>query len=285
VVHNQSLPEGWLGKVHALHLGTQAVNGEWVLFTDADVHFAPGCLQRAITLAEDQELDYIAAFPQMLPRTFWLQTVIGTFGLIFLVGTRSNRVNDPRVDSYVGVGAFNLVKRSAFDRTPGFEWLRLEIADDVGLGMMLKRAGARGALVHGLGCLAVEWYSTLGHLVRGLEKNAFSVAGYSWPRLIGMISVLMVVFLAPFLLLLPPVEPWELSLVVLQLGTLIILGEKLRQWVGLWWVSTFFLHFALPIICWAALRSGYKVTQAGGVTWRGSFYGLEELRGGRRLEP
>jgi hypothetical protein len=284
VVHNDTLPKGWLGKVHALHIGTQVTTGEWLLYTDADVHFAPGCLHRAITLAEARQLDHVAALPQMLPRTFWIQATLGIFGLFFLLTCRPHRSEDLDIDSYVGVGAFNLLRRSAFERTPGFEWLRLELADDVGLGMMLKREGARGELVFGLGCLAVEWYPTLGSMVRGLEKNSFSVLGFSWLRVGVACTLIALIFLAPVFLLLPPVLPWQISLVVLQLGSLIFMGEKMRQRAGIWWVSTFFFQLAWPIILWTFLRSAWKVTRAGGVTWRGTFYPMNELREGRRLE-
>ena len=51
------------------------------------------------------------------------------------VGTRSN--------VGVGGGVFNLVRREVYERTPGFSWLKLDVADDVVFGQMMKRAGAR----------------------------------------------------------------------------------------------------------------------------------------------
>lgn len=37
VLRVDALPEGWLGKCHACHMGTQSATGEWLLFTDADM--------------------------------------------------------------------------------------------------------------------------------------------------------------------------------------------------------------------------------------------------------
>ena len=44
VIHVEKLPEGWLGKVHALKLGTESSTGEILLFTDADVLLAKDAL-------------------------------------------------------------------------------------------------------------------------------------------------------------------------------------------------------------------------------------------------
>jgi len=59
VVHIEKLPEGWLGKPHALQQGYEVSNSEWLLFTDADVQFLPDTIRRAITLARAKQLDHL----------------------------------------------------------------------------------------------------------------------------------------------------------------------------------------------------------------------------------
>ena len=45
VIEGVDLPQGWLGKPHALHLGQQKAQGEWLWFVDADVILKPNALR------------------------------------------------------------------------------------------------------------------------------------------------------------------------------------------------------------------------------------------------
>src|ERR1035438_4854666 len=46
VIHHRELPSGWLGKTHAIWTATNAADGDWLLFTDADVLFKPDSVRR-----------------------------------------------------------------------------------------------------------------------------------------------------------------------------------------------------------------------------------------------
>ncbi|MCI5159154.1 MAG: glycosyltransferase family 2 protein, partial [Candidatus Electrothrix sp. AUS1_2] len=60
VIHITELPAGWLGKNHALHLGAARATGEYLLFTDADVHYTPDTLRRAVARMETRTLDHLS---------------------------------------------------------------------------------------------------------------------------------------------------------------------------------------------------------------------------------
>lgn len=185
VVHVSHLPEGWLGKVHAMQRGLERASGEWVLFSDADVHLAPGMLERVIAHAEHEGLDHVCVLPRITSPCFLLQATISTFFRVICTGARLWAVPDPRSSAAVGIGAFNLVRRSALERSPGLEWLKMEIGDDVALGMMLKRSGARPAVLNGRSEVSLEFYPSLRALSRSLEKNGASIP---FPALLGATS-------------------------------------------------------------------------------------------------
>jgi glycosyltransferase involved in cell wall biosynthesis len=67
-LHIRKLPGGWLGKVHALHCGVAKARGEWLLFTDADVHFAPETLRRALAHVLQLQADHLALIPRTIQK-------------------------------------------------------------------------------------------------------------------------------------------------------------------------------------------------------------------------
>jgi hypothetical protein len=71
VEHVTTLPDGWLGKVHALQRCVERASGEWLLFSDADVHYERGKLCRAIAYLESEQADHLSIMPEMGPTRSW----------------------------------------------------------------------------------------------------------------------------------------------------------------------------------------------------------------------
>ena len=169
-IHITELPEDWLGKVHAQSIAINEVDGEWVLFTDADINFKPGALKKAVSYVLYKGADHLALLPTVITNGFWLEVIIRTFGLMFLFTTRVHELEKPDTQTFIGVGAFNLVKKSILDKSKGLRWLRMEVADDVGMGMLIKRAGGKSVFAMAEKLLSVAWYPSIGAMFIGLEK-------------------------------------------------------------------------------------------------------------------
>src|SRR5260221_282852 len=93
--------------------------GEFILFTDADVHFEPDTLRRAVRAAAGSQLDHLTVFPDLVSPGFWEGICVWFFGVILAMHTRPWRVADPRSRAFTGIGAFNIGRASAFPAMGG----------------------------------------------------------------------------------------------------------------------------------------------------------------------
>lgn len=284
VLHVEHLPEGWLGKVHALARGAEAARGEWLLFTDADVHFAPGALRRAVAFAVRHGADHVAAIPDIWPATPLVEAVTAMFLRTFPVITRAWAIADPASTASIGIGAFNLVRRAALERTAGFEWLRLEVGDDMGLGMLLKESGARCRLVSGTGLIGLWWYRDLGEMARGLEKAYASVGRCSLGRMVAAGLLVAALEWAPLVMLAAPGVPGLWIAGVVMLVAMAAVAVVQRWSLGQPRVATLLWSPAAALVSLVlTVRSGWLGFARGGVLWRGTLYPSALVRAGRRI--
>ena len=173
-VHIAQLPDGWLGKPHALETAYRESSGEWIVFTDADVRFAPTVLRKALGLMESKGWDHLTILADIDMKGFWEITAIAFFGMGFVLGTRPWRVSNPRSHSYMGVGAFQMVRRSAYEKMGTHQHLRMEVIDDMKLGKLIKESGFRSGLAVSQNSVRVRWHEGFGEIVRGVTKNMFA---------------------------------------------------------------------------------------------------------------
>ena len=86
--------------------------------------------------------DHLVTYPTLIIRRWDEAVVLGFIQVSSLWGARPWRVSDPRAHrDAIGVGAFNLVKRSAYEQVGGFEALRMEVVEDLALGRSIAQIG------------------------------------------------------------------------------------------------------------------------------------------------
>lgn len=279
VVHVRELPAAWIGKNHALHTGAAQATGDWILFTDADIHFAPDALRRAVAYARTQTLDHLAAVPRLAERGHWLGICINAFTYSFTSFVRPWRIPDPRSYSHGGVGAFNLVRTSTYRKLKGHQPLRLRPDDDVKLGKLMK-AGGSSELLLGDGAISVAWYDSVGEMIRGLTKNAYAGMDYRFwlPPLAALGIALLYVW--PFVALFLTTGPAWWCYLVTVLVTALLGCDQTRFSGGRWWHGLF-LPLGMVVLAFITLRSQFVTHRTGGITWRGTHYPLAELKANR----
>ena len=281
VVHITELPPGWLGKTHAMALGLVASESEYVLFTDGDVLFSPSVLRRALVYAEREQADHLVVVPTLQVKTWGEGVMLGYFQVFGSLAARPWKVSDPNsMRDTVGIGAFNLVRRSALAKIGGLLPQRMVVLEDIALGRRMKVAGMRQRMAFAPGLVLVHWAAGAMGLVRVMSKNIFSAANFQPVLMLAGVAGIALFCLAPLVGLFY----WG----TLLPGLLVVACVWLtyRMYGELSGISPkFALGYPLGVagFLFAILRSVVVVWKDGGVRWRGTLYPLRELRRHNRV--
>jgi glycosyltransferase involved in cell wall biosynthesis len=279
VIHHRELPAGWLGKTHAMWTATHEATGDWLLFTDADVIFKKDSVRRAVTYAEAERADHVVVFPQMIMKRPGEYMMIAFFQTMFVFGHRPWKVADPKTQDHMGVGAFNLIRRSTYEAVGTYEGLRMEVLDDMKLGKVVKSAGFAQRNVFGADLISIRWANGAWGIVNNLTKNFFAVLSFQWWRTVIAAFAMAFLNLMPFLGVWLA-HGWERLPYAIALGSmfLIYLGMSWRSGVPAYY---FALHpVSTLLFIYTLLRSMFHALWNDGIIWRGTRYPLEELRKG-----
>lgn len=178
VVDGVEPPPDWLGKPHALDAGAKAARatrpGDWLVFSDADVVFAPDLLARALAHAEEHRLDFVSLLPRMEAHGFGERLMVPTIPAAAFCYLPGWLMNVPAATPFGGGGGvFNLIRRDLFDRIGGHEALKSSVVDDIQLGRNARRGGGRTGIALALDSISLRMYHGFAEISKGLEKNGF----------------------------------------------------------------------------------------------------------------
>lgn len=273
----ETLPAGWLGKNHALHVGYQASQGELVLFTDADVLFKKGTLQKMVALMLEGKWDHVCALVQMESSSPVMRCVESFFGFFLVLFLQPWRVSDARAKNALGIGAFNLIRRPVLDAIGGMQKVRMRPDDDIRLGQAIKGSGFRQIAVGAMENLKVEWYPSLRVCILAFEKNMFAGFDYSVVKLFALSTVGIVLHTVPTLVPWFATGVWKAVGIASFTAIYLTLFAAFRLAKAPLWSVPFYVPttFLIIFIFW---RTAILNIWRGGLHWRGTFYSLEELK-------
>jgi glycosyltransferase involved in cell wall biosynthesis len=276
VIRIDALPDGWLGKCHACHVGANNASGEWILFTDADCWLKPDVITRALRVAENSKADHITLTPG-----FALESrAIRAWYLLFLTSFLSwiAGVNRDRPKAHLGLGAFNLVRASAYRACGGYAALRMSVVDDIKLGLLLSHAGKRTRAFLGADDVECHWGTTLREMIHVMEKNYFAVLDYKlWLAALGAFFAIVVLCILLLGLLTGTTAGFAAAL---SPFSLVVPAAILAQRVGWPWHFALGVPLMIPVFWLSLLNSVFVTLRQGGVRWRDTFYPLAQLRAG-----
>ena len=283
VLHIDELPPGWFGKTHAARRGAETATGEVLLFTDADVVFAPDAAVCGVRHLLRERLDHLAAGPRVTVTGTMLRAC--TIATQFFIGARQRlwKVGDPRSSAFIGIGAYTMMRADSYRAVGGYECVALRPDEDLRLGQIVKRSGMRSGFLKGVELLEIRWYHSFGDFVRGLDKNFFAALDYSLLMVTGSTVTLAWLAAGPLVmapLLLATGQPLAGALyaacpVICWTAATTLTRDNAYPW---WYVLPFPL--AVLVIVFAIWRST-ALTILRGVVWGGPPVPLSELRAAR----
>lgn len=169
----------WQVQCHAVR--AVEATGDYLLFTDADILHTPGCFAIVINVMQEEAYDFISLLPLLENRSFWenVNIPIYFFGIAKLLATSG--LEDPDSRNAVASGALMLINTQVFRDIGGFQGVKSEMLDDVGLARLLKTQNYRVGYRLAPECLQVRLFKNNRDAFWGTTKNILvAVEGHSW---------------------------------------------------------------------------------------------------------
>ena len=271
------LPEGWLGKNHALQYGAERARGEYLLFTDADIIMEKSSLARAMRHMLENGLDHMSMFFKSIAPGGLLNALILDAGGGLMLLLKPWKAKDPKSKRYMGIGAFNLVKSDVYKAIDGHRTIAMHPIDDVMLGKVIKDSGFSQDCLLGHNFIQVEWYVTVREFISGLMKNTFAFYNYK------MVNVLFGVLAVVIINILPVLAFFFTSGITRGLfGAAVMVrilsfangfsNTGINPWYSVWALVTSYVYIYI------ALKAAITTTINRGIVWRGTYYSLDELK-------
>ena len=202
VLAGQPRPEGWAGKVWAMSQGLAASGEEagettpaYVLFTDADISWAPGALRDLVAAAEHDDRALLSQMALLRAETAWERVIVPAFVYFFAQLYPFRRVNDPASRTAAAAGGCMLIRKTALDK--GLAPIKNALIDDVALATLLKRDGNRCWLGLTTDIRSARPYPRLASLWHMVARSAYTQLRYSPLVLAGTIVGLLLLYAAP----------------------------------------------------------------------------------------
>ena len=272
LLESGELPDGWVGKNHALWVGVQQAKCAWLLFTDADAEHERDSVSHALQIANEQGAALVSFSPEQITETWYEKALIPFIYLRLARRFSYENVNDPSSTAAAANGQFLMMRRDAYDAIGGHSAVAGEVLEDVALAMRVKAAGHRISFGSGKGMVRVRMYRSFQAMWQGWKKNLYRLMGGTpWTVFREMESNL----------------PW-IPLVVIALGlkfpflffvgVLLLIGRQTSYGLDLarnQYPFSFIFYYVPAValyvgVLWASYRSHVNGT----IQWKGREYSV-----------
>ncbi len=273
LVESNGLPDGWVGKNHALWIGVQQAKGAWLLFTDADTEHEPNSAARALQIAQEQSAALVSFSPEQLTGAWYEKALIPYIYLRLARRFSFDKVNDPASRTAAANGQFLMMRREVYDAIGGHAGLAGEVLEDVALAVRVKAAGHRIWFGAGKGIVRARMYRSFGAMWQGWKKNLYRLMGGT-PGAVLREAESNLPWI-PFLLMVAGLK----FPLLLFLGVLLLLARQTSYGLDLarnhFPFSFIFYYVPAVALYIGVLWASYRSHAQGRIEWKGREYSIE----------
>lgn len=266
------LPDGWVGKNHALWVGVQQATSPWFLFTDADAQHSPNSVARALQIAHEQQAALVSFSPEQISCNWYEKALIPFIYLRLARKFSYDQVNDPRSPIAAGNGQFLMIRRDVYDAIGGHHGVAGEVLEDVAIALRVKQAGHRIWFGSGKGLVRTRMYTSFSAMWEGWKKNLYRLMGGTpWTVVREMESA-------------PPWIPFLLIFLGLKfpflffLGVLFLIARQTIYGLDLarndYPFSFIFYYIPAAFLYAGVLWASYRSHVRGRIAWKGREYSI-----------
>jgi hopene-associated glycosyltransferase HpnB len=205
IISGAPLPAGWTGKLWAMSQGVDAaaaLDPDYLLLTDADIHHDPGNLQALIATAQAHDCDLVSQMVQLSVATTAERCLIPAFVYFFFLLYPPALVASARSRVAAAAGGCMLVRPQALTRIGGLHSLRSELIDDCALARAIKGSGGAVRMNLTRSARSTRQYGSFAEVGRMISRSAFYQLHHSWLLLAATMIGLSVTYLLAVLLVL-----------------------------------------------------------------------------------
>lgn len=272
LLETAGLPDGWVGKNHALWVGVQEASSVWLLFTDADAEHQCNSAAQALRLAQQHDAALVSFSPEQITTTWYEKALIPYIFLRLAKHFSYDKVNDPKSPAAAANGQFLMMRRDVYDAIGGHSSVAGEVLEDVALAMLVKAAGQRIWFGSGKGFVRVRMYRSFQGLWQGWKKNLYRlIGGTPWSVFREMELSLPWI---PFLLILAGLR----FPILLFLGVLFLIVRQTAYGLDLarnQYPFSFICYYVPAVVLYVAvLWASYRCHVNGRIEWKGREYSV-----------
>jgi cellulose synthase/poly-beta-1,6-N-acetylglucosamine synthase-like glycosyltransferase len=267
-----ALPDGWVGKNHALWIGVQQAQCLWLLFTDADAEHEKDSVSRALQIAQEQNAALVSFSPEQVTETWYEKSLVPYIYLRLAKKFSFEKVNDPNSRAAAANGQFLMVRRDVYEAIGGHAGVAGEVLEDVALAMRVKAAGHGLFFGSGKGLVRVRMYRSFAAMWQGWKKNLYRLMGGTpWAVFREIESSFP--WIPVLLILLGLKYP-----VLLFLGVLFLIVRQASYGLDLarnqYPFSFIFYYVPAVLLYIAVLWASYRSHTKGRIQWKGREYAV-----------